>query len=108
MTPPSKESLKTARLALAAIGDLRSDGKTATLDTVSEHIQNEFAVPNRNLSKYLNKAIEKGVAFGAIKKMNGKLYLGNVMEGIREHRRRRRRSKGGRRRRRRKRSKCYV
>ncbi|KAI4461086.1 winged helix-like dna-binding domain superfamily [Holotrichia oblita] len=101
MAPPNKQSLRTAKLALAAITELRDDGQPATTDTISQHIQEEFEVPDREVTKYLSKALEKGVAFGAIKKMNGRYYLGSVVDGIREHRRRRRSRKGGRRRRRR-------
>ncbi|KAI4461091.1 winged helix-like dna-binding domain superfamily [Holotrichia oblita] len=78
MAPPNKQSLRTAKLALAAITELRDDGQPATTDTISQHIQEEFEVPDREVTKYLSKALEKGVAFGAIKKMNGRYYLGSA------------------------------
>lgn len=100
MTAPTRRAIKTARLMLAAIGDLRNG---ASKDAITQHIG--ASVTNKDISKYLNKAINRGIAFGAIKKLRGRYHLGDVMQGIREHRRRRRRSKGrrkgGRRRRRR-------
>ncbi|GJQ71347.1 hypothetical protein Trydic_g11080 [Trypoxylus dichotomus] len=103
MTPPTKQSLKAAKLMLTAIEELRDEGKPATVDTITQYIEDEFSVSNREVARYLGKALERGVQFGAIKKMNGRYYLGSVMEGIREHRRRRRRRSSGRRRRRRRR-----
>ncbi|GJQ66267.1 hypothetical protein Trydic_g4317 [Trypoxylus dichotomus] len=93
--------MNTAKLILAAISNLRDNG--ASKEEITQYIENEFSVADKDVSEQINKALENGVAFGAIKKLQGRYYLGDVMEGIREHRRRRRRS-GRRRRRRRRRS----
>ncbi|GJQ87099.1 hypothetical protein Trydic_g23950 [Trypoxylus dichotomus] len=75
MVTANSRSVNTAKLVLAAIGDLH-DG--ASKDEISQHIEEQFSVPHKD--------------------------FGEVMEGIREHRRRRRsRSRSGRRRRRRRR-----
>lgn len=104
MSPPTPKSLNAAKLVLAAIGDLHDNG--ASKNEIAEYIENEFAVPNKDIGQYLSRAIENGIAFGAIKRQRGRYYLGEAIDGIREHRRRRRKSgsKGRRRRRRRRRS----
>lgn len=90
---PTPKSLQTAKLVLAAIGDI---GGSASKDEIADHIETQFAVPNKDFSKHLTKAIERGIAFGAIKKQRGRYILGDVMEGVREHRRRRRSKSSGR------------
>ncbi|KAK9687844.1 linker histone H1 and H5 family [Popillia japonica] len=101
MAAPNPRALKTAKLLIAAIDEIR-DG--ASKEDITQHLATEFAVPNKDISKYLNKAINKGIAFGAIKKLRGRYHLGDVMECVRMHRRRRRKSRSRSRRRRRRRS----
>lgn len=100
MAAPTSQEVKTAKMVIAAIDELPDGGSK---DVISQHIETKFAVPNKQISKYLKKAINKGIAFGAIKKLRGRYVPGEVMEGIREHRRRGRRRRGRSRRRRRRR-----
>ncbi|XP_017778624.1 PREDICTED: uncharacterized protein LOC108564179 [Nicrophorus vespilloides] len=96
----------TALLVLSAISELR-DTQGSTVKAITDFIENEYDVPEKEYKRYLRGTLQKGVAFGAIKKNRGKYQLGEVLNklkkvsGIREMKGRRRRSRSGHRRRRR-------
>ncbi|KAK9745420.1 linker histone H1 and H5 family [Popillia japonica] len=78
VTPPTPKTVNAAKLVLAAIGELKDGG--ASKDEIAQYLETELSLPDKDVGKYLNKAIDNGIAFGAIRRLHGRYYLGEAME----------------------------
>lgn len=92
MAPSVRRSKKTAQLIMTALHEI-GQAKGCTMDKICNFILKKYAVPEKDFKKYVNKAINRGLAFGAIKKCGGGFAIGEAVDKIRENRRPRSRSK---------------
>lgn len=77
MGVPNRRSRKAALLVVAALNEIgKKNG--STLDMIERHIEKEYAVPKSEIKSYLKRVVTRGIAFGAIRKLRGKLYPGDV------------------------------
>lgn len=117
MAPLSNNTQKTAHLVISALGDLHNSHGTS-IKKICDHVAKEYAVSENDFKKMVKKTLDRGIQLGAVKRVNGRYSLGELIDYVKSIKMnkpkidmmRRRRRKGGanlnkkRRRRRRRRS----
>lgn len=81
MTTPNQRTKKTAQLVIAALGDMNQASGTS-INKIIDYVSKEYAVTESDFKKLVRKALDRGIAFGAIKKVRGRYTIGDVIQHV--------------------------
>lgn len=73
---------KAAQLVVATLSKFNNT-RGIPMKKITDYLRKEYAFNEINMKMVIRKAIDRGVAFGAIKKINGKFALGDVLHYVR-------------------------
>lgn len=74
---------KATELVLTALTNFNNISGTS-IGKISEYVSNEYDMKEGPFRRLITKAIDRGLAFGAIKKIRNKYAIGDVIHYIRD------------------------